>query len=430
MGNNRAGALDLEDRRTTARYAEFVKKAYLQPATSIYKLGETKHQSKAYYRLFENDDVDNEKIFQTHQCQVERRIADYDTVLCIQDSSELDYSTSAGGKKGLGRLNYDARQGLFIHPTLVVGDDGIALGVTDNWVWTRKTKGEALVKESLRWLEGYQRICELSTHNPQTRHIYVADRESDLLSIITWAAENNHLADYLLRAKHNRVLADGAKLFDQRHAELLGEISFVQPGGHGRKQRDVHQKIYAKRATLASGVKVSIILAVEEHPPKGSRAVSWKLLTNRRVEDLTQAVELIEHYRKRWMIETLFNVLKNGCKVENRHLGTLAGLERMILIYLLISWRIMLMMTLSREAPDISCELLFSKFEWRTAFRVRHRKKPPRKAPTLGEMVQTIAEIAGFKAQKKYPHPGVKSLWEGLQALSLCVMTNEAILHS
>jgi hypothetical protein len=34
-----------------------------------------------------------------------------------------------------------------------------------------------------------------------------------------------------------------------------------------------------------------------------------------------QAVELIDWYRARWEIEILFNVLKNGCRVEALQLG-------------------------------------------------------------------------------------------------------------
>jgi hypothetical protein len=43
---------------------------------------------------------------------------------------------------------------LYVHPTLVVTPQGLALGVVDAWMWARKPKGEAAVKERVRWVEG------------------------------------------------------------------------------------------------------------------------------------------------------------------------------------------------------------------------------------------------------------------------------------
>ena len=48
----------------------------------------------------------------------------------LLDETELDFS-SQPGIVGLGRLNYEARQGLYVHPTLMVTSEGQALGVID-----------------------------------------------------------------------------------------------------------------------------------------------------------------------------------------------------------------------------------------------------------------------------------------------------------
>jgi hypothetical protein len=66
---------------------------------------------------------------------------------------------------------------MYLHPTLAVSEAGVALGVLDAWMWARKPKGEPAVTESRRWTEGYERIAE---RLPDTRLVYVADRESDL----------------------------------------------------------------------------------------------------------------------------------------------------------------------------------------------------------------------------------------------------------
>lgn len=58
------------------------------------------------------------------------------------------------------------------------------------------------------------------------------------------------------------------------------------------------------------------------------KPIEWRLLTNRTATTLDEATELIEWYRARWEIEILFNVLKNGCQVEELQLGTIERLER------------------------------------------------------------------------------------------------------
>ena len=53
--------------------------------------------------------------------------------------------------------------------------------------------------------------------------------------------------------------------------------------------------------------------------PKAKSAFAgacWRLLTNREISTLAEAIELIDWYRARWEIEIYFHVLKNGCRVE------------------------------------------------------------------------------------------------------------------
>ena len=56
--------------------------------------------------------------------------------------------------------------------------------------------------------------------------------------------------------------------------------------------------------------------------PAGYPPVERRLLTHRDVVGLAAAVEWIDGYRCRWEIETLFQVLKNGCRVEALQLGS------------------------------------------------------------------------------------------------------------
>jgi hypothetical protein len=128
-------------------------------------------------------------------------------------------------------------------------------------------------------------------------------------------------------------------------------------------------------------VTVTAILAREEQPPAGETAIEWRWLANRAAETLEEVVELIDWYRRRWLVEILFRILKSGCRVEALQLGTLERLERALVIYLIIAWRILHLVTWGRDCPDLPCEGVFDPEEWQAAWIVAHRRPPPPSRP-------------------------------------------------
>lgn len=70
------------------------------------------------------------------------------------------------------------------------------------------------------------------------------------------------------------------------------------------------------------------------------KPIEWRLLTNRIATNAAEVAELIDWYRVHWEIEMLFNVLKNGCKVEALQLGTIERVEHALALYLVVAWRI------------------------------------------------------------------------------------------
>src|SRR5512144_2001662 len=150
---------------------------------------------------------------------------------------------------------------------------------------------------------------------PGTRLVYLADREGDIRALMDDAARRGTPADWLIRARHERKTALGDKLWARLGAsEPLGEIEFTLPAAPGRPSRQVQQLLYLQRVTLpaqkgAPSVAVTALLAREQHPPVGEKAIEWRLLTNRFAVTLEHAVELIEWYRCRWLVEIFFRIL-------------------------------------------------------------------------------------------------------------------------
>jgi hypothetical protein len=71
---------------------------------------------------------------------------------------------------------------MYLHPTYAVTPERVPLGVLDAWIWAREPRDaqgqRGGLKESLRWIEGYERVAETASSLPHTRLVYVADREA------------------------------------------------------------------------------------------------------------------------------------------------------------------------------------------------------------------------------------------------------------
>lgn len=275
------------------------------------------------------------------------------------------------------------------------------------------------VSESIRWIEGYERVAEQAAKMPQTRLVYVADRESDMAALMRRARELDHVADWLVRARHNRVLPDGERLWSRvESSEPLGEIRFTLPSSHGRKAREVVQQVWCSSLEIPDGatgtLTIRCLIAREVDPPADMPPLQWRLLTNREVSDLAEAAQLIDWYRARWEVEIFFHVLKNGCRVEALQLASIERIERAIALFMVIAWRIARLMRLGRTCPDIDAGLLFEPDEWRAAY-ILNKKPPPHTMPRLNEVVRLVARLGGFLARKGDGEPGVKTIWLGLQ---------------
>ena len=450
--------LDLGDKRLDRRAVKLVEALAEKPMASIPQACGGWAETQAAYRFFGSEEFDWRDILAPHVASTQRRMAEHEVVLCIQDTTDLNFNGQ--DIAGLGRLNYAPERGMYLHPTYAVSVDREPLGVLDAWMWTRAPKGskadrEALL-ESTRWVEGYERVAEQAASLASTRLVYVADREGDLLPLMRKAQELGHPADWLVRSQHNRKLMVPVKLkisaedrkkaredakkagnsgksgepeessakpvrlkmWDEtRQGAPLGEVKFVMPRRPGHRARTVHQTLWAKRVEVARGLWVSCVVACELHPPAGVKALEWRLVSNREVKDFADASQLVDWYRARWEIEMLFNVLKNGCRIEALQLSSVDRLERALALYLVVAWRIARLMRLGRTCPELPAALYFDADEWRGAY-ILLKKPLPKTPPNLNTVIRLVARLGGFLGRKSDGEPGVKTLWLGLQRLA------------
>jgi len=422
-----AGA-DLGDARLNRRLVKLSATLADKPTASIPGACNDWAETHAVYRFFDQAREDKrglgwQTILAPHIAQTEARMRQHAVILCLQDTTELDFNGQ--GIAGLGPLSYEAQRGMYLHPTYAVTRQREPLGVTDAWMWAREFKeadGQRPgIRESIRWTEGYERIAETAGTMPETRLVYVADREADILELMQRAQELGHPADWLIRSQRSRCLPDGGKLWAQVLASpVLGEIEFSMPSRHGQKARTVRQQLLARPITLPNGqggrMRATCLIAREIGAPEGCKPIEWRLLTNRRAETFEALVELIDWYRCRWEIETFFNVLKNGCRVEALQLGHVGKIELALAVYMVVSWRLARLVRLGRTHPELAATELFTDEEWKGAY-ILAKKPIPKTVPTIREVIRQIAMLGGFLGRKGDGEPGVKTLWLGFQRI-------------
>jgi hypothetical protein len=426
--------INLGDRRLNRRAHKVLSLLADKPTVSIPTACGGWDETRGAYRLFDHKEVTAQQVLEPHYRASQQRMGEYPRVLCIQDTSELDYS-SKGDIEGLGPLNYEARQGLYLHPTLAVTPERLCLGVIDAWSWAREPGrlGEDKArrrliedKESVRWLEGYRRVCERQAELPETELIYLADREADIYELFAEAHAQRSPAKWLIRGQHDRTLADGRTLREAlAEAPILEWIEFDLPKSEKRKAQRITQSLRAVRVRLKAprrpgggklpAVEITALLAQELDPPAGAEPVEWLLLTSLSVESAAQARELLSLYLCRWQVEVYFRILKSGCKIEELQLEKLERLEPALAFYMIIAWRVLYLTMLGRECPELPCDVVFAEEEWQAVYIVAKRQPPPETPPSLDEMVRMVAGFGGFLNRKGDGFPGPQTIWIGLQ---------------
>ena len=107
------------------------------------------------------------------------------------------------------------------------------------------------------------------------------------------------------------------------------------------------------------------VVAEERDVPNGIEGLKWILLTTCETRTFEKAVERLEWYCIRWVIEIYHRTLKSGCKIERRQLGSADRIESCLAIDMVVAWRIYHLTKLGRETPEVPCTFFFEDAEWK-----------------------------------------------------------------
>lgn len=432
---------DIGDERLNNRLGILLDRLGEKPTLSIPAACNGWSETLAAYRFFDNDSVTLESVLKPHRDAAINRMAEHKVILLIQDTTELDY-TGKKERKGLGILTYDHKLGLLLHPTIAITPERLCLGVVDAKIWSRdlEDKGAKAYrkekpvedKESKKWLDGYRVANEIARAVPDSMIINICDREGDVYEYFLEAANEETRAQWIVRACQDRGVVGELDERDSRlwacaeSAPILGTIEFTLPASHPRKEKKVTQTLRARRLRLRPPfrkgkklpiLEINVVLVKEENPPDGCEPIEWLLLSSLPANTLEEAAKIVEYYLCRWQIEIYNRVLKSGCQIEELQLETTDRLKPCLALYMIIAWRVMYLLMLGRQCPQLPCDALFEESEWKSVYMIVKKQPPPQQPPALSEMVAIIATLGGYINRNKDGPPGPKAMWIGLQRM-------------
>jgi len=368
------------------------------------------------------------------------RVAAVPVALAVQDTTEVDLS-SHPATSGLGPLRQAGTHGLLVHSTLAVTPEGLPLGLLAQERWARsepppepprtKAKRARGDRESQKWFTSLAAVVAGREGAPDTLLVSVGDREADIYDL--FVVPRPRQVELLVRARWDRWVRTDADAYihglwatvAKAPAAATRAVLVARQVGQSARTATVTIRwlpltLTPPRARVAELPLVPLwaIWVHEEAPPPDTEPLDWLLLTTVAVTTTAEALERVDWYICRWVIEVWHKVLKSGCLVEQRQLASAATIQRGLALYSVIAWRLLWATLLARATPDVPCTALLEAAEWQALYCAIHKTpQPPRTPPTLGQAVHWLGQLGGHMGRKSDGPPGTEVLWRGLQRL-------------
>lgn len=402
----------------------------------------------SYYRFWRNERVSESGLTSLAVNHCLGHLQEVEHVLLLEDTTELNlerHRHRITDKEGLGFTGNDKDLGFFCHPTIAVdASNGSLLGALDVHLWHRELdkKGKKdrqykklpiEEKESYRWLE---RALESRKKLPSGQRVTVVqDREGDIYESLSRLKHRG--ADFVIRGNHDRKTAGSTSRIKGLLAGLspAGEYVFEVAGNNKRRKRKAQMEICYEKVCLRrpdkivnadkypSALEVCVVQAREkaESVPLGESPIEWTLYTSHQVSSSREALQIVEYYRMRWIIEELFRIVKSeGVNYESSELESGKALRKLFVMALLAAIQILQLKQARSGDSAQKCSLLFSeeqmeclqnllpRFEGKT-----EKLKNPFEKDNLAWAAWIIARLGGWKGYASQRPPGVITLHQG-----------------
>lgn len=432
--------LNLGDTRRNDRLVTIINNITARPASSIPQQNKSWYDTKAAYNFFSNGQISVDSLRNTMMSYGQTRVGDELQVLVVHDISNISYNSSNAA--GLGYLDSTSGKGIMCYTSMAVSPQGLPLALLyqHSWIRAYEQLGKSKLrkklpfedKESHLWYKGVSEVNNLLKKD--THKIHIADREADIYELFFQHFESN--TDLLIRARHNRRVAEGGHLWDIISKMPLCTTAVIEvPDKRSNKKKKIKTEIRYRKIELLRPLDTrhaydSVELTAIEVKQTGNQAdgIHWKLLTTHDIDSAAGVLQCVKWYSYRWLIERFHYVLKSGTKIEELQLRQAERLQKAILVYSLAAFMIMLLVYEARAYPELSCEVILTEAKWKTLYLLIHgNRKIPEKPPSLLQAVMWIGRLGGHLGRKSDGYPGLKTVWLGHQHLSAALKVYESI---
>lgn len=398
-----------------------------------------KAELAASYRFLNNEAVKPERIIEGALDKVLGQIRGLKTVLCVQDTTELDFSRRQA--EGLGQIGNGCNEGLLQHSALAVDPEAGLLGVlhVNTHVRHKKPKGETRRQSQARrnegqvWSEAARAVGRLDTGTARVLH--VCDRGADIFGFMETCEQLGH--GHVVRAMHDRKTKEGRRLWEHMDARgKAGELTVKVPmKKKGQKRTGWREaKAIVKHAPVqieaprndpryaeSKPLKVWAVQVVEQEAPAGCEPVEWMLLVSEAINDVQDAYKAIGYYKRRWTIEEWHRCLKQGCGVEKTQLRDGEAIKRLAAMKSVVATRLLQVREQARDEEKAK-EPAHKHVPEMQVKALEKMKGKKWEQISVGEYWEAVARLGGWLGRKNDAPPGWLVIWRGYEQLELIAL--------
>ncbi len=421
----------------------------------VNKFCSTFKEKKAAYQMFKHTSFTEMELIEalTSKCKTNQGASH---LLCIQDTTEINFTKHIDriGKDdtNVGPVTNEDNAGFFCHPVLVIdAKEHLPIGFSSvelwNRSWDKKSRHEREYqklsieeKESYRWIRSAENSQELFSQT--TMLTMIGDREADIYEELTRVP--NDQVQLLIRSSVNRRLwEEDEKLFDYLDSQPV-ELEYELPVQNNKKRK----KRIAKMTLKFTKVKIAKpknkqqkptddpkfveLWAIEarelpESVPDKEEPIIWRLLTTHQITNAQDALQCVEWYSTRWIIEELFRVLKSkGLGIQESQLETGLGLKKQLVFALQVALTIMTLKMAYDKNHKAKASILFSNSEIEfiqvlngTLEGDTQKQKNPFDLGSIAYCTWVIARLSGWNGYASQSKAGYISIKAGFDIFKI-----------
>ena len=376
-------------------------------------------------------------------------VAEYDVVLCVGDTTFLDYGSIVTKKEGYGPIGKGGN-GLILHSALAIEPEkGQPLGLLWQKLWNREPKQKLPKdetptqkkkrlsvarkearnrpfeqKESYRWVEALTTVENLVSKHIRVVHAF--DREGDITEVFDKVRQLQHTG-VIVRAAHNRSLdSDSERLWSKLSAQPISfeqEIELPQTSKRSARKAKLAVRFCAVnlrtpyRFDNRDPLLVYAVYATEVNCPEDEDRVELMLLTTEVVADIQMASTILRWYSYRWRVEEYHKIFKSGCQVERYRLAA-DGMKALVGFLSVIAVELLHLTYLHRTQPTAAAIVVLNPLQIQI-LKAKSVKLP--KVLSVAWAVEAIARLGGYLEHRSKTPIGIQVLWRGwLKLHDLC----------